>query len=123
MASARRLYDPPLPVPTPDHHRRDRRLLYATVLARALSIGLLGVLLAQHLERRDFDEAEIGYVVSAGLWGMAATTIAVGAWADRIGRRRSLVALALLTAAGVVAASFAPPPSLAIAAARVGLVH
>jgi MFS family permease len=93
------------------------------VLVRALSIGLLGVVLSFHLVRAGFDTAEIGYVVSAGLWGMAGTTLAVGAFADRVGRRRSLVALALLGAAGVVAASFASSPLLACLAAFVGMVN
>src|SRR5207249_417843 len=87
---------------------RDRRLLYASVFLRALSIGLLGVVLGFHLKRRHFDDAAIGYVISAGLWGMAVTTVVVGAFADRVGRRHSLVVLALFGAAGIVLSSFAP---------------
>jgi MFS family permease len=101
----------------------DRRLLYATVFIRALSIGLVGVLLGFHLKGRGFDDAEISLVVSAGLWGMAAATVAVGLWADRVGRRRSLIALALLAAAGVVAASLASHLLLACGAAFIGMLN
>jgi MFS family permease len=101
----------------------DRRILYTTVFVRALSIGLVGVLLGFHLKGRGFDDAEISVVVSAGLWGMAAATVAVGLWADRVGRRKSLIALALLAAAGVLAASFASHLLLACGAAFLGMLN
>lgn len=101
----------------------DRRLLYLAVAARGLSIGVVGVLLAFHLEARGFDEAEIAWTVSAGLWGMAAATAAVGLFADRVGRRRSLVALATLSAAGIVAATFATDATLLLAGAFLGMLN
>jgi len=120
---ARRGYDPPA---VPDDLRgpvTDRRLLLVAVGVRALSIGLVGVLLAFHLDRRGFDEAEIAWAVSAGLWGMAASTAGVGAFADRVGRRRSLVLLALLSAAGVAAATFAPDRFVLLAGAFLGMLN
>lgn len=101
----------------------DRRLLYVAVAARGLSIGLVGVLLAFHLSGRGFGEADVAWAVSAGLWGMAASTAAVGAFADRVGRRRSLVALALLSALGIVAATFATDATILLAGAFLGMLN
>jgi MFS family permease len=101
----------------------DRRLLYASVLLRALSIGLVGVLLSFHLERKGFDDAQVGVAVSLGLVGMAVATLAVGLWADRAGRRRSLAALALLSAAGVGAVALAGEAGLLWTAALLGMLN
>lgn len=102
---------------------RDARLLYASVLLRALSIGLVGVLLAFHLGRAGFDEVQIGAAVSAGLWGMGAATLAVGVWGDALGRRRTLAGLAALSAAGVAAAAAGAAPALALVLGFVGMLN
>ncbi|MGZ8992794.1 MAG: MFS transporter [Burkholderiaceae bacterium] len=78
----------------------DRLLIYGAASLRGLAAGAISVLAAVYLAKRGFDEAAIGVVLSAGLAGVLAGTIFGTYFADRIGRRRSLVLLALLAAVG-----------------------
>lgn len=78
----------------------DRLLIYGAALLRGLAAGAISVLAAVYLAKRGFDAAAIGIVLSAGMAGVLAGTIFGTYFADRIGRRRSLVMLALLAAVG-----------------------
>ena len=78
----------------------DRLLIYGAALLRGLAAGAISVLAAVYLAKRGFDEAALGIVLSAGMAGVLAGTIFGTYFADKIGRRRSLVILALLTAVG-----------------------
>ena len=80
--------------------RRDRHLIYAAALLRGLAAGAISVLAAVYLAKRGFPADEIGVVLSAGMVGVFAGTAYGTFLADRVGRRRSLVLLALLAAAG-----------------------
>ena len=73
----------------------DRLLIYGAALLRGLAAGAISVLAAVYLAKRGFDEAALGVVLSAGMAGVLAGTIFGTYFADRIGRRRSLVTLAL----------------------------
>ncbi len=101
----------------------DRRLLYAAAFLRALATGMVGVTIGIYLTRRGLDVAEVGLVVGAGLLGATAAALVVTLTADRLGRRRVLVAVALLGAAGGVGVACAGPLSLVLAAAFVGMVN
>jgi MFS family permease len=61
---------------------------------------MIAVLIGIHLAKLGFDPATIGSVVSAGLAGAAAAALLVTTSADRIGRRRALVAMGVLGALG-----------------------
>jgi MFS family permease len=82
---------------------RDRRTIYATALLRALATGMAGVLIGIHLAKIGLEPRAIGIVVGAGLAGCTAAAILATAAGDRLGRRRLLLALALLGAAGGLA--------------------
>jgi MFS family permease len=84
----------------------DRRLLLTTAFVRALSVGMMGVLIGLHLAARELDAASIGLVVAAGLAGGAVASLLVTLGGDRLGRRRTLLLLALASAAGGVALAF-----------------
>ncbi len=101
----------------------DRRILYAAAFLRALATGTIGVLLGIYLVKRGLDPAAVGLVVTTGLAGAAAAALAVTWGADRVGRRRSLVAVALLGAAGGCAVAFASDLVALGAAAFVGMVN
>lgn len=83
-------------------NNNDRLLIYAAALLRGLAAGAISVLAAVYLAKRGFDEAAIGLVLSAGLAGVLAGTVFGTYFADRVGRRRSLVLLALLAGIGGV---------------------
>ncbi len=78
----------------------DRLLIYGAALLRGFAAGAISVLAAVYLAKRGFDEAAIGVVLSAGMAGVLAGTIFGTYFADKIGRRRSLVILAVLASAG-----------------------
>ncbi len=78
----------------------DRLVIYAAALLRGLAAGAISVLAAVYLAKRGFDETAIGLVLSAGLAGVLVGTVFGTYFADRVGRRRSLVLLALLAAIG-----------------------
>jgi MFS family permease len=86
----------------------DRHILYAAALLRALATGMAGVLIGLYLARLGFDAAAIGMVISAGLAGATAAVLLATFTADRIGRRRMLLGLTVLGAAGGAAAALGP---------------
>jgi MFS family permease len=79
---------------------RNMALICAAAWLRSFGIGLLGVVLGVFLYREGFSSTAIGVVIAAGLAGAAAATALVTLHADRLGRRRTLLVLSLLTAAG-----------------------
>jgi MFS family permease len=101
----------------------DRTRLYAAAFLRATATGLIGVLLGLYLARRGFAAGEIGLVVGFGLSGAALSALIVTFFADRLGRRRALLALAALAAAGGVLLMFMDHLAAACAAAFLGMVN
>jgi MFS family permease len=102
---------------------RDRRLLYAAAFVRALASGLVGVVIGLHLAAHGFDPAQTGSVISVGLAGAATSALIVTVAADRLGRRRTLIVLAVLGAAGGAAVALLDRPALVLAAAFVGMLN
>lgn len=84
----------------PARPTRDRALLNTAGFIRSFGVGFLGVVLGIYLFRIGFSSLSIGLVVGAGLAGSALATLAVSFSADRLGRRRALFLLALLSATG-----------------------
>jgi MFS family permease len=101
----------------------DRQLIYSAAFLRAVATGMVGVLLGLYLARLGFDPAAIGLVISAGLAGATLGVAAVTFLGDRLGRRRALVGLALLGAAGGFAAALAADLTLIAAAAFLGMLN
>jgi MFS family permease len=101
----------------------DRRLLYTAAFLRALATGMCGVLIGIYLAKRAFDPAETGTVVGAGLLGAATAALVVTLAGDRLGRRRVLVLLALLGAAGGVVVANAASLAVVLSAAFLGMVN
>jgi hypothetical protein len=93
-----------------------RRIIVARGL-RSFAYGMLAVVLAATLSDAGFSAPAIGALVSVSLAGDLCGTYLIGLYADRWGRRRTLVVLALLLAAtGVVVALVRVYPVLLIAA-------
>ena len=101
----------------------DRRILYTTAFVRALATGMMGVLLGIYLARMAFTAAQIGLVISAGLAGATLAALLVTLAGDRLGRRRLLFWLALLSSLGGVAAAFFSSPLAVGFAAFVGMLN
>ena len=101
----------------------DRRILYTTAFLRALATGMMGVLLGIYLARMDFTAAQIGLVISAGLAGATLAALLVTLAGDKLGRRRLLFWLALLSSLGGVVAALYSSPMIVGIAAFVGMLN
>jgi MFS family permease len=80
----------------------DVRLLFATRTARLFAYGLLSVILVLYLAELGLDEGRIGLLLTLTLIGDTVISLWITTNADRVGRRRMLVAgAALMVLAGV----------------------
>lgn len=68
---------------------RDARLLIAGQGVRAAGYGFTAVLLGALLASRGYTSLQVGLVLTALIAGTAVASLAVGSFADRVGRRRS----------------------------------
>jgi predicted MFS family arabinose efflux permease len=82
-----------------------------------------GVLVGLYAAGLGLPAAGIGVVVSAGLLGVALGTLAVALYAERLGRTRCLIALALISAGGTAAFALAPSAWMLAPAAALGMVN
>lgn len=88
----------------------DLRLILAVQALRALAYGFGSVLLGATLAASGLDPGQVGLVFGAIIAGMAAGSLAVGRYADRVGRRRTY--LVLLAVMGLAGATFAVTDSV-----------
>ena len=102
---------------------RDRGLICAAAFLRALSTGAVGVLLGIYLTRIGLPPSQVGLVIAAGLGGAAAATCLVMLLSHRIGRKRCLLAMALLSGTGGLAVALFSHPLLLGAGAFVGMIN
>ena len=102
---------------------RNLLLIYVAAFVRSMGIGLTGVLLALYLAQAGLGAGAIGIVVAGGLGGAAAGTLLVTLWADRLGRRPTLLGLALLSAVGGVTVALASRFSVFLLAAFFGMLN
>ena len=102
---------------------RDARLIIGAKGTHALSQGFVSVVLAVYLAKIGLTLAEIGLFLGAGLAGSALLSLATGLASDRIGRRRMMVTLALLSSAGVIALALTERTVLLMAFAFIGAMN
>ncbi len=102
---------------------RNRRLIYATAFLRATATGMLGVELGIYLVTVGLSIEHAGFVIGAGLAGAAVAALAATLTADRRGRRRTLVEVALIGVAGATTAAVASDAWLLGGAAFVGMLN
>jgi predicted MFS family arabinose efflux permease len=105
------------------HLHRDLILINAAGFLRSLGVGLIGVVLGIYLFRVGLSSFPIGLVVAAGLAGSALATIIVSFAADRLGRRRSLLVLSLLTAIGGLALALSPALAVLLTMVFIGMLN
>jgi MFS family permease len=101
---------------------RDGRLLFASCAVRMFAYGFLSVILGLYLAALGYDATAIGGMFTAVLAGGAIVTIALTQVADRLGRRRVLMAGA--AAMALAGSAFAVTDDLLVltAAAIVGAI-
>jgi MFS family permease len=101
---------------------RDGRLLFTTRILRMFGYGFLAVVLVLYLAALGLDAVTIGTILTLTLVGDTLISLWLTTSADRIGRRRVLIAGSLLVVlAGLVFASTSWVPAL-ILAATIGVI-
>ena len=96
------------------------RLIFAVQAVRAFLYGFSSILIGAALAATGLDALTVGALFTAMLVGMAISSIAVGRWGDRLGRRRTY--LLLLAGMGLAGTAFAltGSPVVLFAAALTG---
>lgn len=84
---------------------------------------MIGVLLGLYLSRLRFSPAEIGFVIGAGLAGSAVATLLVMLIENRLGKKASLVLLAMIGVMGGAALMLASDAVVVGVAAFLGMVN
>lgn len=84
---------------------------------------MIGVLLGIYLSELDLDADAIGLIVGVGLGGAAIATMFVTLYGDRMGYRRTLVAITLASCVGAVLLAVSAHPVALGAAALIGMVN
>src|SRR5262249_22984911 len=102
---------------------RNMAVICAAASMRSFGIGLLGVVLGVFLYRQGHSSGFIALVIAVGLAGSAAGTAVVTLLADRLGRRRTFFALAMLTAAGALPLIFNASPAVLALGAFLGMLN
>jgi len=101
---------------------KDLLLINAAALLRSVSVGLTGVIVGIYLFRNGFSSLTIGLVIGAGLAGAAVATIVVSLRAH-LGRRSTLLFLALLSSIAGIALAITPSLPLLPVLAFVGMLN
>jgi len=101
----------------------DRQAIYVVAFCRALATGMVGVLLGLYLARLGVGAAGIGVVIAAGLVGGALALLVTTWFADRLGRRRTLLLLTALACAGGLFAAVANEVWALVLAAFFGMLN
>lgn len=108
---------------TPPAERGARRIVLTAAALRSAVTGYLGVTLGLYLAALGGSAGSVGLVVGAGFAGNALTTLGVALAGDRWGRRRWLLAVSLLSAAGLAGLALPAGPGVLAAVALFGAVN
>jgi MFS family permease len=101
---------------------RDVALLFLTRAVRMFGYGLLSVVLVLYLTALDLSAGEVGLLLALTLLGDAAVSLWLTTHADRIGRRKVLVAGAGLMLAAGLAFVATPVYVVLVVAATIGVI-
>jgi len=101
---------------------RDGRLLFLTRILRMFAYGSLAVVLVLYLASLGIDALMIGVILTLTLIGDTLISLWLTTRADRFGRRRVLIAGALLMAGAGVAFALTAAVPLLILAATIGVI-
>lgn len=101
----------------------DRNIICVAAFLRSIGIGMIAVLLAIYLMKVGLTKTQIGMVVGAGLLGAAVGTLFVTFFGDLLGRKKVLVAYALLSAVGAFSVCFFMDFYSILAASFLGMIN
>jgi MFS family permease len=105
------------------HPDRDRAVINLAGFLRSFGVGLMGVVLGIYLFRLGFSSLVIGTVIAIGLSGAGCATAIVSFFADRFGRKQSLILLSLFTVVGGLALALSPALPLLLLMTFLGMLN
>jgi MFS family permease len=100
----------------------DSRILFSTRILRLFAYGFLSVILALYLGQLGLAEGQIGLLLTLTLLGDTAISLWITTHADRIGRRRMLVAGAALMLLAAILFSATHDFTVLLLAAMIGVI-
>ena len=100
----------------------DGRLLLAARVLRTFGYGFLAVVIGLYLAELGLDELWIGVIVAASIFGSAVMTVGWSLAADRFGRRRTVMIMAVLMCAGGLLFAVSSAPWLLLVGAFTGTI-
>jgi MFS family permease len=101
---------------------RDGKFLLITRVIRLFSYGMLAVVLVFYLTDLGLTEPETGLLLTLTLAGDTAVSLALTTHADRLGRRRTLIAGAILMAGAGLAFALTRNFLLLVVAGTIGVI-
>jgi len=104
------------------HLTRDGALLFVTRFVRLFSYGALSVVLVFYLTGLGLSESQVGLLLTLTLLGDTVVSLALTTQADRIGRRRMLIAGAALMAGAGLAFAFTSNFLFLVVAGTIGVI-
>lgn len=105
------------------HSQPDLALINAAGFLRSFGVGLIGVVLGIYLSRTGLTSVVIGFIIAVGLAGSALATIVMSLAADRVGRKRFLILLSLLSTIGGIALALSPRLPVLLTMTFVGMLN
>jgi MFS family permease len=101
---------------------RDGRLLFCTRFLRLFSYGALSVVLVFYLTGLGLTQQQTGLLLTLTLLGDTLISLALTTQADRLGRRKTLIAGAALMAGAGLAFALTRSPLLLVIAGTIGVI-
>ena len=105
------------------HSQPDLALINAAGFLRSFGVGLIGVVLGIYLSRTGLTSVVIGFIIAVGLAGSALATIVMSLAADRVGRKRFLILLSLLSTIGGIALALSPRLPVLLTMTFIGMLN
>ena len=102
---------------------RDGKLLLAANIARMFGFGFLSIILAIYLKSAGYDAFYSGIIITATLVSSSFLTLFASLYADRIGRRKTLMLFSGLMAIAGLIFAFTTDYYLLLIAALIGLIN
>jgi len=102
---------------------RDGKLLLAANIARMFGFGFLSIILAIYLKSAGYDAFYSGIIITATLVSSSFFTLFASLYADRIGRRKTLMLFSGLMAIAGLIFAFTTDYYLLLIAALIGLIN
>jgi MFS family permease len=100
----------------------DTRLLLAARVIRLFAYGFVAIVLVLYLSAIGLDDARIGWLLSLTLAGDVVMSLFLTTRADTLGRKRTLIAGALLMVAAAIVFAFTRDFTLLLLAATIGVI-